>query len=85
MIKNSICTASGKIIPEDIAKRAIQYRDSLDPSNKQIVLNGMFTWSKAEDRFNDPKGFWSKINRGNFDVFYERYSKNVKIDNYSII
>ena len=59
-----------KDLPSEIQKRVIELRPDKEIRLKNSLI-GMFIWC------NTPEGhtFWSQIDSGNFDVFYEKYPK----------
>ena len=83
----TIYNSQEEALPTEIAALAIQ-RKTEKPNYSaahglqgEDHLNYMFNWGGTIEKH----AFWSKINAGYFDVFYKRYPKSKKIDDYSII
>ena len=82
----TIVDKDGYIIPDDIAKIARTfYEPKFDGQNfvKTGAFSSMFDWSTTAEELN----LWADIDAGNYEGFYERYSKkeSKEIDNFSII
>jgi len=69
-----------KDLPPEIQQRMLDEQERQgNPRNAEVfkeyimagIHGGGFTWSKSEEGY----GFWLKVLRGNFAVFYEKYPK----------